>query len=152
MSRVFQRNGSWWIDFKDARGVRHRKKVAPDKRIAKEVLDGILGNVARRQHLGVRTEESTLSDFEIEKSKRTVWRLASARADENNTGQDVYRGVRQRRTWVLIWARANRKVRTLKAASSETAQVRTAKLQGDEICHGTKELRGALTEEAKPTG
>jgi integrase len=33
--------------------VRRRKKVGPNKRVAKEVLDGILGNVARRQHLGV---------------------------------------------------------------------------------------------------
>jgi hypothetical protein len=52
MSRVFQRKGSWWIDFKDAHGVRHRKAIGPNKRVAKEVLDGILGNVARRQYLG----------------------------------------------------------------------------------------------------
>lgn len=53
MSRTFQRSGAWWIDFKDAQGVRRRKKVGPSKRVAKEVLDGILGNVARRQHLGI---------------------------------------------------------------------------------------------------
>lgn len=53
MSRVFQREEAWWIDFKDAHGVRRRKKIGPSKRIAKEVLDGMLGNVARRVHLGV---------------------------------------------------------------------------------------------------
>jgi len=55
VSRVFQRekNGPYWIDFKDASGVRHRRKIGPSKRVAREVLDGLLGNVARRQHLGV---------------------------------------------------------------------------------------------------
>jgi integrase len=60
MARVFQRDGSWWIDFKDTHGVRRRKKVGPSKRVAKEVLDGILGSVARRQHLGV-VEDSAIS-------------------------------------------------------------------------------------------
>ena len=36
--------------------MRHRKKIGPSKRVAKEVLDGILGNVARRQHLGIVVE------------------------------------------------------------------------------------------------
>jgi hypothetical protein len=59
MSRVFQRRkGEWWIDFKDAQGVRRRKKIGPSKRVAKEVLDGILGNVARRQHLGIIADSS----------------------------------------------------------------------------------------------
>jgi len=58
MSRVFKRNDQWWIDFKDAQGVRHRKKVGPSKRVAQEVLDGILGSVARRQHLGIIEESS----------------------------------------------------------------------------------------------
>ncbi|MGO9452243.1 MAG: tyrosine-type recombinase/integrase [Candidatus Binataceae bacterium] len=53
MSRVFKRDRSFWIDFKDAQGVRRRKKIGPSKRIAREVLDGLLGNVARRQYLGV---------------------------------------------------------------------------------------------------
>ena len=71
MSRVFQRKGNWWIDFKDARGVRRRKKVGPNRRVAREVLDGILGNVARRQHLGI-IEESPISfaDFAKEWESR----------------------------------------------------------------------------------
>ena len=60
MSRTDRRDGFWWIDFKDAQGVRPRKKVSPSKRVAKEVLDGILGNVARRIHLGV-IEDSAIS-------------------------------------------------------------------------------------------
>lgn len=64
MSRVFQKNGSWWIDFKDARGLRRRRKVGRSKRVAREILDGILGNVARRQHLGVIEDSAiSLSDF-----------------------------------------------------------------------------------------
>jgi integrase len=60
MSRVFKRDDAYWVDFKDAKGVRRRKKIGPNKRIAKECLDGLLGNVARRQHLGV-IEESAIS-------------------------------------------------------------------------------------------
>ena len=41
-------------------GIRHRKKVGTDKRIAREVLDDILGRVARRLHLGV-IEDSKIS-------------------------------------------------------------------------------------------
>lgn len=44
----------------DAQGVRRRKMIGPNKRVAKEVLDGILGNVARRLHLGV-AEDSPIS-------------------------------------------------------------------------------------------
>jgi integrase len=71
MSRVFQRSGDWWIDFKDARGVRRRKKIGPSKRVAKEVLDGTLGNVARRQHLGVIDDSPiSFSDFAEEWKRR----------------------------------------------------------------------------------
>ena len=68
MSRVFKRQMAWWIDFKDAQGVRRRKKIGPSKRIAQEVLDGLLGNVARRQHLGV-IDDSTISFADFAK----VW-------------------------------------------------------------------------------
>ena len=71
MSRVFQRNGErdWWIDFKDARGIRRRRKIGPSKRVAREVLDGLLGNVARRVHLGV-IEDSAISFADFAK----IWR------------------------------------------------------------------------------
>jgi integrase len=64
MSRVFKRDGSYWIDFNDAQGVRRRKKVGPSKRIAQEVLDGLLGSVARRQHLGIIDDSAiSFADF-----------------------------------------------------------------------------------------
>lgn len=71
MSRVFQRhkNGPYWIDFKDARGIRRRRKIGPSKRVAQEVLNGLLGNVARRVHLGV-IEESAISFADFTK----IWR------------------------------------------------------------------------------
>jgi integrase len=71
VSRVFKRDGSrdWWIDFKDARGIRRRRKIGPSKRVAQEVLDGLLGNVARRVHLGV-IEDSTISFADFAK----IWR------------------------------------------------------------------------------
>jgi integrase len=71
LSRIFQRekNGPYWIDFKDASGVRHRRKIGPSKRIAREVLDGILGQVARRQHLGV-IEDSAISFADF----ANIWR------------------------------------------------------------------------------
>src|SRR5215472_2577900 len=47
MSRVFSRNGNWWIDFKDSQRIRRRKKIGPSKRVAHEVLNGYLGKVAR---------------------------------------------------------------------------------------------------------
>jgi hypothetical protein len=61
MSRVFERDDQWWIDFKDAQGVRHRKKIGPSKRVAKEILDDTLGRVARRQHLGIIEESPSHS-------------------------------------------------------------------------------------------
>jgi integrase len=69
MSRVYERNkGEWWIDFRDAAGLRHRRKIGPSKRIAREVLDGLLGNVARRQHLGI-IDDSAISFVDFAK----VW-------------------------------------------------------------------------------
>lgn len=69
VSRVFQRDASWWIDFNDASGVRHRRKIGTSKRVAQEVLNGLLGQVARRQHLGV-FENSAISFTDFAK----VWR------------------------------------------------------------------------------
>src|SRR5215469_11827208 len=71
MSRVFIRAGNYWIDFNDAQGVRHRKKIGPDKRVAREVLKDLLGKVARHQYLGI-IEDSPISfaDFCAEWLKR----------------------------------------------------------------------------------
>jgi integrase len=80
MARVFERQGQsgWWIDFKDASGVRHRRKIGPSKRVAREVLDGILGNVARRQHLGVIDDSAiSFADFAEEWKRRVTPTLKS---------------------------------------------------------------------------
>jgi integrase len=64
MSRVFERDGSYWIDFDDARGVRHRKKVAPSKRVATEALNAILNKVAREEWAGiVEDPKISFADF-----------------------------------------------------------------------------------------
>jgi hypothetical protein len=73
VSRVFKKDTSWWIDFNDAQGVRHRKKVGPNRRVAQEVLNDVLGKVARRQHLGVMAD-SALSFAEFAK---TWWERVS---------------------------------------------------------------------------
>ena len=73
MSRVFSRQGAWWIDFVDANGKRIRRKIGPNKRIAREVLDGYLGKVAHRQHLGI-IEDSTTT---FESFCQTWWQRCS---------------------------------------------------------------------------
>ncbi len=77
MSRVFQRNGLWWIDYKDANGVRHRKQIAPDKRVATEVLNDTLAKVAKREHLGVLEESKiSIAEFSDVWAKRILPTLA----------------------------------------------------------------------------
>jgi integrase len=82
MSRVFKRDNNYWIDYLDGDGVRHRKKISPQKRIAQEVLDSILGRVARREHLGI-VDDSPISfaDFAAEWQKR-VWHTLRERTQE----------------------------------------------------------------------
>ena len=53
MGCVRKLKGSWWIDFRDGKGVRRRKKIGPDRRAAQDILKSVLGQVARREHLGI---------------------------------------------------------------------------------------------------
>jgi integrase len=74
MSRLYQRRDGqdrlwWWIDFNDARGIRHRKKVSPSKRVAQEALDAMNNTTAREEFVGV-VEESAISFGDYAK----VWR------------------------------------------------------------------------------
>ena len=51
MTRIFQRKHDkffYWIDFNDAQGRRHRRRVAPSKRMAEESLNAALNAVARQ--------------------------------------------------------------------------------------------------------
>jgi integrase len=78
MSRVFKRDAAWWIDFSDAEGVRHRKKVGPNKRVASDVLNDVLAKVAKREFLGVIEESKvTFADFAEEWKRRVGSSLAS---------------------------------------------------------------------------
>jgi len=87
MSRVFSRNGNWWIDFKDSQGIRRRKKIGPSKRVAHEVLNGYLGKVAQRQHLGIIEESAiSFSDF------ADVW-LSRVMHDLKPSTQRRWRGI-----------------------------------------------------------
>jgi integrase len=57
-------DAEWWIDYKDANGVRHRKRMGKDKRVASEILNSTLGNVARREHLGLIADSKiSFADF-----------------------------------------------------------------------------------------
>jgi hypothetical protein len=77
MARIYKRGKNYWVDFRDSNDIRRRKKVGPSKRVANEVLDGLLGNVARHQHLGV-IEDSAISfaSFAEEWWKRIAHTLA----------------------------------------------------------------------------
>jgi integrase len=57
MSRVFKRDGRWWIDYNDASGVRHREKVAATERVAKEVLNHTLDKVTKEKFMGLVEEK-----------------------------------------------------------------------------------------------
>jgi integrase len=57
MSRVFKRDGGWWIDYNDASEVRRREKVAASKRVAEEILNKTLDKVAREKFLGLVEEK-----------------------------------------------------------------------------------------------
>jgi integrase len=64
VSRVFKNKGTWWIDYCDALGRRHRRKVGPDKRVATEALNATLTKVARREWVGVVEDSAiTFADF-----------------------------------------------------------------------------------------
>jgi hypothetical protein len=54
--RTFKKSGAWWIDYRDASGKRHRRRISPSKRIAQEILSDVLAKVAKHEHLGVLDE------------------------------------------------------------------------------------------------
>ena len=47
MGKLYQRDGRWAIDYRDARGRRVRKVVAGDKGIAQQILGDALGAVEK---------------------------------------------------------------------------------------------------------
>lgn len=66
MARIFQRKHDkfFWIDFNDAQGRRHRRRVAPSKRVAEESLNAALNAVARQEWVGVvENPKISFADF-----------------------------------------------------------------------------------------
>ncbi len=60
---LFQRNGWWWIDYRDADGTRHRRKAAPDYNTAKMIYRDTMTKIVKGDVLGVREEGTLLRDF-----------------------------------------------------------------------------------------
>ncbi len=56
---VFKRNGFYWIDYYDANGKRHRKKVSPSKVVAETVLRDTQVKVSKGEYLGILEERKT---------------------------------------------------------------------------------------------
>lgn len=71
---LFQRNGFWWIDYRDVDGRRHRRKAAPDYATARLVYRETMTAIAKGDALGVREEGLRLRDF----VERTYWPAVSA--------------------------------------------------------------------------
>ena len=61
---VFKRNGNYWIDYYDAEGRRHRKKIGPQKGVAHIALKDVKVKIARGEYLGIYEEKKTFfKDF-----------------------------------------------------------------------------------------
>jgi len=56
---VFKREGNYWIDYYDADGRRHRKKIGPQKKVAKYVLKDVQVKIAKGEYLGIYEEKKT---------------------------------------------------------------------------------------------
>ena len=50
---VFRKNDNWWIDFYDADGRRHRKKIGSSKTLAKQVLRDVQNKIVKGEYLGI---------------------------------------------------------------------------------------------------
>jgi integrase len=60
---LLKKNGTWWVDYYDRDGRRHRKKAAPDYATAKLVYRDLMGAMARGDVVGVRDEGLRLNAF-----------------------------------------------------------------------------------------
>ena len=61
---VFERNENFWIDYYNGDGRRHRKKVGPQKTIAKDILKDIRIKIIKDEYLGIHEEKKILfKDF-----------------------------------------------------------------------------------------
>jgi integrase len=56
---VFNKNGNWWIDFRDQYGRRHRQKVGKSKKMADKAHAKKVAAVAEKRFLDVKTNTAT---------------------------------------------------------------------------------------------
>jgi DNA modification methylase len=97
VSRVFRRGENWWIDFNDAQGIRHRKKIGSNRRVAQKVLNDALGKVAlyRSAHElvfvfknGIEPHRNNIQLGRFGRDRTNVWKYHGAaalrRSDEGN--------------------------------------------------------------------
>ena len=56
---VIRRNGQYWIDYYDGDGRRHRKKIGPQKNVAKNALKDVQVKIAKGEYLGIYEERKT---------------------------------------------------------------------------------------------
>jgi integrase len=64
MARVFKHKGTWWLDFNDADGTRHRVNTKiTSKRVAHELLNDALTKVAKQEHLGILDVKVPFAQF-----------------------------------------------------------------------------------------
>jgi integrase len=56
---VIKRNGQYWIDYYDGDGRRHRKKIGPQKNVAKNALKDVQVKIAKGEYLGIYEERRT---------------------------------------------------------------------------------------------
>jgi hypothetical protein len=77
LSKVFKRNGAYWIDFKDLAERRHRRRIGPSKKVAEEVLNDIENKITRRLYLGIVDDSKiTFAAFVEEWWQRVAYTLA----------------------------------------------------------------------------
>jgi len=56
---VFKRHGNYWIDYYDGDGRRHRKKIGPQKKVARHALKDVQVKIAKGEYLGIYEERKT---------------------------------------------------------------------------------------------
>jgi integrase len=60
---LFKKRGTWWLDYYDADGKRHREKAAPSYDVAKLMLRDKLNAIAKGEVTGIRAEGIRFADF-----------------------------------------------------------------------------------------
>jgi integrase len=81
MSRLYKRDGNYWLDYLDANGIRHREKCCPNKRVSEESLNARLADVAREQFIGKTDSKLSFAEFAKVWTERITPTLAERTAE-----------------------------------------------------------------------